>query len=90
MNELIQQLLGSDDGEHAMTKAEKETLDTLDNTEGDGVSWNPDREATMLALREMIMRHPTEFEQLLRKHHDMSGLEFQSVWLEKVNKLQIA
>lgn len=91
MNELIQQLLGQDDGEHAMTKAEQQDLQqTLDNQGDDGVSWTPDREATQMAIREMIMRHPTEFEQLLKKHHDLSGLEFQSVWLDRVNKLQIA
>ncbi len=92
MNELIQQLLGKDDGtEYAMTKVEQEKLqETLDNQEEDGVSWNPDREATQMAIREMIMRHPTEFEQLLRKYHEQSNLEFKSVWLDKVNSLQIA
>jgi len=91
MNELIQQLLGKDDGEHAMTKAEKEHQQKLlDNQEQDDVSWKPDREATQMAIREMIMKHPTEFEQLLRKHHDQSGLEFKSVWLDQVNKFRIA
>lgn len=89
---LLHEIIDDDPDSYTMTQHEFVELNRnlVDTDPSDEVGWKPDREATSLAIKDLIMRHPTEFERLLKAHHEQGGLEFKSAWLDQVAANQIA